>query len=63
MKRVTIILSALSVIATACQKDPYADAIITPNPAYVGEDITFDVEFQVIGEEEGIGHVFLFSRK
>jgi len=41
MKRLFTILSALSLIATACHKDPYADAIITPNPAYVGEDITF----------------------
>jgi len=42
MKRLFIILSALSVIATACQKDPYANADIIPNPAYVGEEITFN---------------------
>jgi len=41
MKRLFTILAALSLIATACQKDPYANAIIHPNPAYVGEDILF----------------------
>ncbi|MEN8201105.1 MAG: PKD domain-containing protein [Bacteroidota bacterium] len=42
MKRLFTILSALSLIATACHREPYADAFITPNPAYVGEDIKFD---------------------
>ena len=41
MKRLLTILTALSLIATACQKDPIANASITPQPAYVGEDITF----------------------
>jgi len=41
MKRLFTILSALSLVAIACNREPYADAIITPNPAYVGEDITF----------------------
>jgi PKD repeat protein len=42
MKHLLTIIAALSLIVTACQKDPIADASITPNPAYVGEDITFD---------------------
>ncbi len=41
MKHLLTILAALSLIATACQKDPIANASITPMPAYVGEDITF----------------------
>lgn len=41
MKRIFTILSALSLIATGCQKDPYADASINPRPAYVGEEILF----------------------
>ncbi|MFO7934970.1 MAG: PKD domain-containing protein [Bacteroidales bacterium] len=42
MKRLLFILPILSLILTGCYKDPYADAIITPNPAYVGEEIYFD---------------------
>ncbi len=42
MKHLLTILAALSLIATACQKDPIANASITPNPAYVGEEIFFD---------------------
>lgn len=41
MKRLFIILSALSLVAMGCNREPFADAVITPNPAYVGEDITF----------------------
>ncbi len=41
MKRLLTILSAVSLIVTGCQKDPIANASINPNPAYVGEDITF----------------------
>jgi len=42
MKRLLFILPILFLILTGCNKDPYADAIISPNPAYVGEDIYFD---------------------
>jgi PKD repeat protein len=42
MKRLLIILPILSLVLTGCYKEPYADAIISPNPAYVGEDIYFD---------------------
>jgi len=41
MKRILIILPALSLLLTGCFKEPVAEALITPNPAYVGEDITF----------------------
>jgi hypothetical protein len=41
MKRLLIILPILSLLVASCHKDPYADAIISPNPAWVGEDITF----------------------
>lgn len=41
MKRLFYIIPILSVILTACHKDPYANATINPNPAWVGEDITF----------------------
>ncbi len=41
MKHLLTILSAVSLIVTGCQKDPIANASINPNPAYVGEDITF----------------------
>lgn len=42
MKRLLIILPILSLLLTACYKEPYADAIISPRPAYVGEEIYFD---------------------
>lgn len=42
MKRLYTILPILALIVAGCQPEPYADAIITPNPAYVGEEITFD---------------------
>ncbi len=42
MKRLLTILTALSLIATGCQKDPIANANITPFDPYVGEEITFD---------------------
>jgi hypothetical protein len=41
MKRLLIILPILSLLVTACYQEPYADAYISPNPAWVGEDITF----------------------
>jgi hypothetical protein len=44
MKRLLIILPILSVLLAGCYKEPppYADADITPNPAFVGEEIAFD---------------------
>ena len=42
MKHLLIILTALSLIAAGCQKDPIANAIVGPNPAYVGDIITFE---------------------
>ena len=42
MKRLLIILSAIPLIVAGCQKDPIANANINPNPAYVGEEITFN---------------------
>ncbi len=44
MKRLIIILPILSLLLAGCYEEPapYADAIITPNPAWVGEEITFD---------------------
>jgi PKD repeat protein len=44
MKRLLIILPLASLLVTGCYKEPvpFADAIISPNPAWVGEDITFD---------------------
>jgi len=45
MKRLMIILPILSVLLAGCYYEeplPYADAVITPNPAYVGEEIAFD---------------------
>jgi len=41
MKRLLAILPILSLLVISCQKDPFADAIITPNPAFIGEDVTF----------------------
>lgn len=41
MKHILIILTALSLIAAGCQKDPIANASITPIDPFVGEDITF----------------------
>lgn len=41
MKRLLTILPILSLIVAGCQREPLADAIITPNPAFVGEDISF----------------------
>jgi len=42
MKRLLFILTILPVILAGCRKDPYADAFISPNPAYVGEEIYFE---------------------
>lgn len=42
MKHLLIILTALSLIAAGCQKDPIASALVGPNPAYVGDVITFE---------------------
>ncbi len=41
MKRLLTILPILLLAVAGCQREPYADANITPNPAYVGEDIEF----------------------
>jgi len=41
MKRLFSIIPILSLLLAGCTPDPYADAIIDPNPAWVGEDITF----------------------
>ncbi len=41
MKRLLFILTVLPLLATSCYDEPFADAHITPNPAYVGEDIRF----------------------
>jgi len=41
MKRLLYILPILVTIIAGCQREPYADGIITPNPAYVGEDVEF----------------------
>ena len=42
MKPLLTILSLLSVLLTGCYKEPFADATISPNPAYVGLDVFFD---------------------
>jgi len=42
MKRLLTILSVLSIVLTSCHVEPRADAVITPNPAYIGEDIYFN---------------------
>ncbi len=41
MKRLLTILPILSLALAGCHKEPLSDAIISPNPAYVGEDINF----------------------
>lgn len=41
MKRLFIILPLLSFIATSCYKEPVAEAVFTPDPAYVGQDVDF----------------------
>jgi PKD repeat protein len=41
MKRLLYILPILAMIIAGCSREPYADGIVTPNPAYVGEDVTF----------------------
>ncbi|MEN8155321.1 MAG: PKD domain-containing protein [Bacteroidota bacterium] len=41
MKRLLTILPILSLMVTSCYKEPFADAIIDPLPAYVDENITF----------------------
>lgn len=41
MKRLLTILPVLAIVAAGCNPEPYADASINPNPAYVGEDIRF----------------------
>ena len=41
MKRLLYILPMLALLATACYDEPFADARITPQPAYVDEMIDF----------------------
>ncbi len=41
MKRILTILPILSLIVMGCKREPFADASISVNPAYVGEYITF----------------------
>jgi hypothetical protein len=41
MKRLLYILPILSLIVTSCYKEPFADAYINPNPAWVGETVRF----------------------
>ena len=41
MKRLLYILPILAMIIAGCSREPYADGIVQPNPAYVGEDVTF----------------------
>ncbi len=41
MKRLLTILPILSLALAGCYREPYADAYITPNPAYVGEEISY----------------------
>ncbi len=41
MKRLLNILPILALLIAGCNREPFADGDIQPNPAYVGEDITF----------------------
>jgi len=41
MKRILTILPMLSLIVMGCKREPFADASISVNPAYVGEYVTF----------------------
>ena len=41
MKRLLNILPILALLIASCNREPYADGDIQPNPAYVGEDVTF----------------------
>jgi len=41
MKRLLTIISASFIVFMGCNREPYADAVISPNPAYVGEDVYF----------------------
>lgn len=41
MKRILTILPILSLIVIGCNREPFADATISENPAYVGEYVQF----------------------
>jgi PKD repeat protein len=41
MKRLPYILPILAIIIAGCHREPYADGIVAPNPAFVGEDVSF----------------------
>lgn len=41
MKRLLTILPILALIIAGCSREPFADGIIEPSPAYVGEDVVF----------------------
>lgn len=41
MKRLLTILPILSLLVISCHREPFADFIATPNPAFIGEEITF----------------------
>ena len=41
MKRILAILPLLSLIVISCNREPFADATVDLNPAYVGEDVRF----------------------
>ncbi len=42
MKRLLTILPILSLLVAGCYREPFAEALISPDPAYVGEDVHFD---------------------
>jgi PKD repeat protein len=41
MKRITTILPILALFITSCHREPFADATVDLNPAYVGEYVRF----------------------
>ena len=41
MKRILTFLPLLSLIVISCNREPFADATVDLNPAYVGEDVRF----------------------
>jgi len=62
MKRLILILSVVLALATGCRPEPFANAVIAPNPAYVGEDVEFrSVSTNVDYVEWEMGDGFLYS--
>jgi hypothetical protein len=56
MKRLLTISAILSLALAGCYREPFAEAVISPNPAYVGEEVSFtNISYAANGVEWSFG--------